>query len=370
MTKTGASSRPPRRTGKIADAVRPGPPIDSVLRLILAQMPAVVWATDAELRFTHSEGGGLAGLGIAQNEVVGIDLFRYFGTEDPTYLPIKAHLDALAGEPQTYEFEWVERTYLSHLEPLRALGGRIVGVVGTSIDITDLKLAERDRRETLEALGRSETARRHLLSRLVDAQEEQTRRIAADVHDGPVQKMTAVGLRLHMIGERSSDPDTREAILEIEGSVGESIREMRNLLFRLVPPDLERDGLEAALGGLLGRLETDAGIRVDLDASVSAEPPLSVGITAYRIVQEAIANVRKHSRATTVHVTLRSSEDGVSIVVRDDGVGFAPTTVAEDGHIGLRVMHERALAAGGRLDVDAAPGRGATISFELPRALP
>jgi PAS domain-containing protein len=208
MKQPGASSRHPKRVGKSADAVRPGPPIDSVLRLILAQMPAVVWATDAELRFTHSEGGGLAGLGIAQNEVVGIDLFRYFGTEDPMYLPITAHLDA-AGEPQTHG-----RVGGATCPPPRAAPGarrQIVGVVGTSIDITTSS-SPRDRRETPEALGRS--GRLVATSRLGSS----TRRRA----DGGSRRTTTASAeddrRRPPVYDRRAldDPDARAAIFEVE----------------------------------------------------------------------------------------------------------------------------------------------------------
>ena len=345
---------------------RPTPPIDSVLRLIMSQMPAVVWATDTDLRFTHSEGGGLADLGLTPGAVLGMSQFEYFGTDDPEYLPIAAHLKALAGEPQAYELEWGDRTFLTHLEPLRSFGGEIVGVVGIAIDITERTRAEQGLRATIAALNKSDTARRSLLFKLVSAQEDEARRIAADVHDGPVQKMTAVSVRLHLLRGTVKDPEDKAAVSQLEEVVTDAIRDTRSLLFHLVPPDLERDGIGAAVHGLLAQLEQETGVRTDLNTVTVVEPSISVAITAYRIVQEAIANIRKHASCTAVGVTLRTSQSGVSLTVTDDGVGFDPSGAVDGGHLGLKAMHERVGAAGGNLDIRSAPGEGTTVELELP----
>jgi PAS domain S-box-containing protein len=364
MTELGGSYD--EATATHPGATAPGPPIDAVLRLILNQMPAVMWATDVDLRFTRSEGGGLGGLGLEPGEVVGRDLFEFFGTADPSFPPIRAHLDALGGEPQRYELAWSDRTFLTHLEPLRALGGHIVGVVGVSIDITERARAETELRATVEALRQSEQRTRDLLSELVGAQEEEARRIAADLHDGPVQHMTAVGMRLHILALRSEDPAALAAIADAEEAVNRSVDEMRSLLFHLVPPDLDRVGLGATVGELLSRLREDTGAHADLDVDLAAHPPLPLAVTAYRVVQEALWNVRKHADARAVSVVLRSDGDALAVVVSDDGVGFDPATASSNGHVGLRGMRERARAAGGRLDVRSAVGRGTTVELEIP----
>ncbi len=119
------------------------------LRLLVEQLPAVVWTTDRELRFTTSQGAGLADLGLRPNQVVGLSLSEYFQTGDPDYPPIAAHRAALRGESVAYELEWNGRTYQSHVEPLRDGDGQTVGVLGIALDVTDRRRAE----EAIRALN-------------------------------------------------------------------------------------------------------------------------------------------------------------------------------------------------------------------------
>jgi len=107
-----------------------------------------MWTTDAELRFTASSGGGLTVLGLEAGQTVGMTLFEYFGTTDSSFLPIAAHLRALAGESQGYELEWAGRAFRSRLEPLRSVEGEIVGVAGIAVDVTGERQAAAALRET------------------------------------------------------------------------------------------------------------------------------------------------------------------------------------------------------------------------------
>lgn len=117
-----------------------------MLRLLVDQMPAVVWTTDLDLRFLSSAGGGLSALGLRRDEIVGVSLFDYFRTKDPELVPIAAHRRAAAGESVTYQLRWADRTYSSHLAPLRGEDGAIRGVIGVAFDVTELERA----REGLE----------------------------------------------------------------------------------------------------------------------------------------------------------------------------------------------------------------------------
>lgn len=107
----------------------------------------MIWAVDPELRFTLSEGGGLAGLDLEPGAVVGQSLFEFFRTTDPEHPAIAAHLRALVGGSATYELDWAGRTYHSSVQPLRDEDGQIVGAVGFAIDLTERTLVEEELRQ-------------------------------------------------------------------------------------------------------------------------------------------------------------------------------------------------------------------------------
>lgn len=133
------------------------PTVTSTLGALLRQMPAVIWAIDRDLRFTLSEGGGLAALDAEPGQSVGKTLLEHFSTEDPEFPPIGAHRRALSGHPVTYETEWMGRSLHCHVEPLRDGEGEIIGAAGFAIDMTERTLWEQE-------LGQSESKYRALVT--------------------------------------------------------------------------------------------------------------------------------------------------------------------------------------------------------------
>jgi PAS domain S-box-containing protein len=125
------------------------------LGVMIEKMPAVLWTTDADLRFTSGVGAGLDLLGLRTNELTGKTLFEYFQTKDPQFSPIAAHKKALRGESVTYELEWQRRVFESHVQPLRGSEGELIGVIGVALDITDRKhLADQLRQaQKMQAVG-------------------------------------------------------------------------------------------------------------------------------------------------------------------------------------------------------------------------
>jgi PAS domain S-box-containing protein len=117
---------------------------DTTLRLIVEQMPAVLWSTDLNLRLTSSEGAGLTSLGHKPGQFVGLTLFEFFRTTDPEFVPLAAHRKALLGESVSFEVDWSGRMYASHCEPLRNPDNSIRGVIGIALDITRQKRTERE----------------------------------------------------------------------------------------------------------------------------------------------------------------------------------------------------------------------------------
>jgi diguanylate cyclase (GGDEF)-like protein/PAS domain S-box-containing protein len=114
---------------------------ESRTRVLMEQMPAVMWTMDRDLRFTSSVGAGLAGLGLEPNQVVGMSVYEYFGTDDPEFPPVAAHREALSGEAVTYNLDWEGQSFQSHVEPLRDAEGVVVGVIGVALDVTEMRRA-------------------------------------------------------------------------------------------------------------------------------------------------------------------------------------------------------------------------------------
>jgi PAS domain S-box-containing protein len=123
-----------------------------LFRVLVDQMPAVVWTVDRDLRFLTSMGGGLAALGMEADQLKGATLFDYFRTDDPDFQPIAAHRKAIAGESVTYPFQWKGRAYSVHLEPLRGARGEIRGVIGIAFDVSELHEAQEGLRRSLSLL--------------------------------------------------------------------------------------------------------------------------------------------------------------------------------------------------------------------------
>jgi len=238
---------------------------------------------------------------------------------------------------------------------------------GVMLDISEQKRAEERLRESLAVLRDAMMERRRLMARLERAQDEERRRIAADIHDDPIQAMTAADVHLQALIAGEDDARRRRELEEVHAAVSEAIERLRHLLFELRPPSLE-GGLAPALRTYLERVGAAAGFRAELADALEREPPAEVAATAFRIAREAVANARKHAGARAVRVELRTAEGGVSLRVSDDGRGFDPSLIArpEPGHLGLQAMLERAELAGGWCRIDTAPGRGTTVECWLP----
>jgi len=226
----------------------------------------------------------------------------------------------------------------------------------------------RELQESLDHLRETSRERQDLARRLVTAQEEERRRIAADVHNGPVQTVVALGIRLELLARRLANPEERAEMERIRATLADALTGLRTLMVELRPLALGRDGLEAALREHQARMKETGGPAVSLVADLRSEPPAEAQAVLFRIAQEALANVRKHAAASQVTVTLADDGEGAKLSVRDDGRGFDLASPAVPGHLGLATMHERATMAGGWCRFESAPGAGATVTAWVPFA--
>lgn len=212
-----------------------------------------------------------------------------------------------------------------------------------------------------------------LLQRAVDASERERRRIAGELHDGPVQELAGVAFSLGAVtGRLNGDGEARAAVAEAAERTRGTMRDLRSMLVDLYPATLHRSGLQAAVSDLLGPLQRE-GVVTECDIDAGLELPPHVEALLFRAVREALQNVRKHAHASHVEVRVQRRGDEVVLTVVDDGRGFEAAEAAVprgDGepHLGLRLIADLAAEAGGRLRVDAIPRRGTRVCVEVPVA--
>lgn len=210
--------------------------------------------------------------------------------------------------------------------------------------------------------------RRRLLGLVMSAQRDERRRIADGIHDDSLQTVLAVGLWLEVLGPSVVGPEGLEALDRSKLAVASASEGLRTLLFELRPAELERRGLVAALRTYLEQVEREDGLRFVLDARLPCEPEHEMRALLYQAARELLMNVRKHSRARRVDVTLATLGERHILRVSDDGVGFdiADALRARPGHLGLAALAETIGLAGGLLRVESPAAGGATVEADVP----
>ena len=328
----------------------------------------------------------------------------------PDDMPLAARLhdSVMAGAP-TYEGEFRLRHkdgryihVLSRGYPVRQdAGGPVVRIVGTHFDLTERKLAEqallraqeeleaRVRERTAELARantslraemiereRAERARTDLLGRLVFAQEDERRRISRDMHDRFGEALTALGRQTALLKEAcaSQTQGHLQGHVEALQAVADQLdRDVDHLVWELRPTALDDLGLRAALANYV----KDWSKRVDISAELHCvglldeRLPTDLETTLYRIAQEALTNVARHSRAQHVEVILERRADHVLLIVEDDGVGFdqGSRAATADG-FGLLGMQERAALVGATIQIESGVGKGTTVLLRMSVASP
>ncbi len=287
------------------------------------------------------------------------------------------------------------------LERRLAMLGVIVLVAGTAIIIATLRWLRRSvtrplatltgavgagREEDFEALAGDAAGEVAAIARSADllrfnkdverneavlvAEQTERARVAADLHDGAVQMLFALQLRLqHLLGRKlvGHDPDDETVTVVRQGiEVLESTQaQLRVLMFDLAPPGLGSKSLAEVLAATVPQV-LEPPTRVDLDVPDDVEFSMASQLVICRVVIEAIRNVNRHAAATNVTIRIRQEGADVSVEVIDDGKGFDPLTTVATGHFGLEIMSTIVSSVGGTFALHSAPSEGTGVSFRVP----
>jgi PAS domain S-box-containing protein len=349
------------------DGDHPAPGGDSApgkrdrLRLLLEQLPAIAWTTDRMLRFTSSRGAGLPGLGLEPDEVVGMPLQQFFGTDDPGFLPISVHSEALKGRAGSYEFEWKGRWYQTHVEPLLDPEGRALGTVGVALDITDRKEAEAE----ILALNRRLTQRQAELATYHDLV----------THDLSNLSMTLLGLVERLL-QRVDGPLTgeQEELLHKASRQGHEMNrlaENAKLMVRLQEDGPEPEEREVGLRDAIGRaLETTRSVHFDRDLDAEVGCPEGLAVPGVPFLESLFVNLLDNAvrhtpreKRPVVRVLVERRDGGDGVLIRVQGGSPPPPEVlplvferrvhgahSSGSGLGLALVREIVERAGGTAD--------------------
>ena len=225
--------------------------------------------------------------------------------------------------------------------------------------------------EMAQELERKRRQEHLLIEKLINAQEEERKLVAYDLHDGLIQQLVGARLYLTNCCERCQDSDQKRqechGVMQGSETLTEAIIEGRRIVEGLRPAALDDLGLTVALVEVAQTTAEAANWNLKLDVQpLATEPDKTVGVTLFRIAQEALNNVRKHANAKNVHLSVHNG-GGIELTVEDDGRGFDPKLVYGEGRgLGVTTMHERAALIHGTCEIESRPGEGTKIHVWVP----
>ncbi len=227
-----------------------------------------------------------------------------------------------------------------------------------------------NRQRAESALREAHERMQALSQQLMEVQEGERRRLALDLHDEIGQALTVVKMNLQTI-QRSDDTADIAALLKDSSTViDQTLQYVRNLSLELRPSLLDDLGLVPAVRWYLSRQAERAGWKVEVQADEELTPPQDVAIGCFRVLQEAVTNIIRHSNATRVMVSLLQQDDDLLLLIRDNGIGFEVQKALADAtrgqSMGLLGMQERIRFLNGSLSIDSSPGQGSEVRIRVP----
>jgi signal transduction histidine kinase len=352
----------------VLTTVEEAPQEQGLLELVLDGVPLAIVLLDRELRIVRANTRAAAMLGASERE----SIHRRFDDVLPRVTPELGHdlEDILAGRGPRIGVELAlpPRRFLTSYFPLLAANGAVNGVGCLFVDITEQRDAE-------DALHDSEENRRMIFGQMLRAEEAERARIALDLHDDTIQVLAASLLMTDgaiALAARRDETEIAERLNQAREVLASATERARRLMFELHPTLLDQRGLRAALTALAEQTSQPMGATWSVEAP-DVRYSWAVEALAFRIVREAVINVRRHSQAHRFEIGLIERDSRLYGVVSDDGRGFAVEhTIGVSQHplhLGLQSSDERIHLAGGELDVtsDTTFGSSGTkVSFWLP----
>lgn len=343
----------------------------NLLHGIIEGTPDVFFMKDKEGRFLVINPAGASLFGRKAEEIIGRNDAEL---HSPEYVSQISEIDRQVlntGEAKTYELaitaSGVMKAFLFTKTPYRDHTGQIIGLVGIGRDITE-------HQRSAEHLENSRAELRALSARLQSVREEERMRIAREIHDELGQVLTGLKIDVVSLARKISDPDTkvdwgqlRTKTESIASLINNAILTVRKISTELRPGLLDAVGLIAAIEWQAREFEKRTGIKCRLklpSASISLDQNRSIAV--FRIFQEILTNVARHSQATEVAVIIEEQNASLLLEARDNGRGIRASEFSNPKSLGLLGMRERALLLGGEVNIRGVQGKGTTVSLRVP----
>ncbi|HNT77080.1 MAG TPA: response regulator [Anaerolineae bacterium] len=337
-----------------------------------------VFVLDGQERFTHC---------YTPQKWLYLPLEAFIGKKYSEVLPpdIGAPLHAAfekSKNNESVEFEYQLKIdadihwYAAKLSPM-LLNDVFTGVVAVVRDITRRKHAEQEKDRLLLQISQSHQQLRAMAIRLAEVQENDRKQLARELHDRVGQNLSTMGFILNILRDQAAPllPETAHPtfvtrVADVLDMIKQTTDDIRNVMAELRPSVLDDYGLGPALRWYGERFSAQTGLAVTVQVpELPQRLPALIETTLFRILQEALTNVAKHAHATQVTITLTTDAEAITLMISDNGIGFEvtrPTTTRNETGWGLLNMSERAAAVGGEFQIEAAPGRGVTLSVKAP----
>ncbi len=220
-----------------------------------------------------------------------------------------------------------------------------------------------------ENLQKSEQQRKLLLKNLLNAQEDERKKISLELHDESGQALTALLLSLRMLANAAKDEENRSYILEVRDEAANILERLRRLAVELRPPALDELGIEAAIKNLIGQYQKYHELNVEFSCALSVPPSDLMNLAIYRIVQECLTNIVKHAHANCSFIGLTQSHNALTLTIKDNGIGITAAAIKkaqQNNHIGLYGIQERVRVLGGSMHLGSEDGWNTVYKITFP----
>lgn len=336
-------------------------------RTLTKDAPVGIFETDAKGLTTYVNQTWLNYTGLSYEEAIGDAWMYIIHPEDRKNQVSSWKAKTKNIEPSETEYRIINkngqlRWVNGKAIPVINSSGKVTGYIGTIADVTELKIA-------LELLNERTEQLRELSTHLQTIRENERMHIAREIHDELGQQLTALKMDIVWLSKKNINghEDVRNKFEDAISLIDETVRSIRRIATELRPSIIDDLGLNAALEWQVTEFRQRSDISVSFRNAfddVNMNPAISISL--FRILQESLTNIARHSQAKNVRVSLEKSGNAVLLAIQDDGIGFDKTLKKSSQAFGLIGINERAAMLNGQCSIDSTPGGGTNITVQIP----